>query len=114
MRHLSSAGCAGNGGGREDLGLGGVLTAQDVYDYLDNICVDAVESCTGAFLNPLLGLHARLDAEALKNRPSRLMFELRYIKDFFEELFASSSAVSRIRIDPISRIIAVERSTNKE
>ena len=95
------------------LGLGGVLTAQDVYDYLDTIGVDAVESCTGAFLNPLLGLHARLDVEALKKRPSRLAFELKYIKDFLEELFSSSSADSRIRIDPSSRIIAVERSTSE-
>jgi dihydroorotate dehydrogenase (NAD+) catalytic subunit len=92
------------------LGLGGVLTAQDVSDYLDKIGVDGVESCTGAFLNPLLGLHSRFDVEALKRRPSRLAFEFQYLKDFFAELFTRSSAVSRIRLDPSSRIIAVERS----
>jgi dihydroorotate dehydrogenase len=92
------------------LGLGGVLTAQDVYKYLDTIHVDAVESCTGAFLNPLLGLHARLDTEAFEKRPSRLRFEFQYFKEFFEELFTRSSAVSRIRIDPASRIVRVERS----
>jgi len=92
------------------LGLGGVLTAQDVYEYLDTIHVDAVESCTGAFLNPLLGLYARLDTEAFERRPSRLKFEFQYFKEFFEELFTRSSAVSQIRIDPTSRIVRVERS----
>jgi dihydroorotate dehydrogenase len=40
------------------LGVGGVLTAQDFFERLA-VGVDAVESCTGAFLNPYLGLEIR-------------------------------------------------------
>jgi dihydroorotate dehydrogenase len=40
------------------LGVGGVLTPQDFFDRLA-VGVDAVESCTGAFLNPYLGLEIR-------------------------------------------------------
>jgi dihydroorotate dehydrogenase len=40
------------------LGVGGVITAKDAQEYLD-IGADGVESCTGAFLNPNLGLAIR-------------------------------------------------------
>jgi hypothetical protein len=52
-----------------------VINPQDCRDYLDiglDIGVDAVESCTGAFLNPCLGLELRLGEEDSKGRPSRL------------------------------------------
>ena len=41
------------------LGVGGALTPQDCRDYLDNIKVDVVESCTGAFIDPDLGIKLR-------------------------------------------------------
>jgi dihydroorotate dehydrogenase (NAD+) catalytic subunit len=46
------------------LSVGGVVSRQDFLDRLDT-GVDAVESCTGAFLNPYLGLEVR-DAEPVK------------------------------------------------
>lgn len=47
------------------LSVGGVLTAAD-YDRRLATGVDAVEICTGAFLNPLLGLEIRLDKRRSK------------------------------------------------
>lgn len=47
------------------IALGGVLTPQDVQDYLD-LGVDAVESCTGAFLNPNLGLETRSQSASIE------------------------------------------------
>jgi dihydroorotate dehydrogenase len=40
------------------LGVGGVITPEDALEYL-NLGADGVESCTGAFLNPNLGLLIR-------------------------------------------------------
>ena len=40
------------------LAVGGILTPRDFFERL-NTGVDAVESCTGAFLNPFLGLEVR-------------------------------------------------------
>jgi len=48
----------------EIIGVGGVLTADDALYYLDSIGVDAVESCTGAYINPNLALETRLDRTA--------------------------------------------------
>lgn len=47
------------------LGLGGVLTPRDFYDRLA-VGVDAVESCTGAFLDPYLGLKIRSPEETTR------------------------------------------------
>lgn len=41
------------------LGVGGVTTADDVHDFLD-IGVTAVQTCTGAYMNPYLAIEARL------------------------------------------------------
>lgn len=88
-------------------GLGGVLTRQDYEDFLA-IGVDAVESCTGAFLNPHLGLDIRLDAEAAKHRPSRIAFELKVAGKFFEEVLLHPSGNSRVRIDRKARRVSIE------
>ena len=49
------------------LGVGGVLTPQDFFDRLE-VGVDAVESCTGAFLNPHLGMEIRSSHRAAKQK----------------------------------------------
>lgn len=91
------------------LGLGGVLTRQDAFYYLDHIGVDGVESCTGAFLNPNLGLEVRLDEEAIKKRPSRLAFEFKLLGTFLGEVIAHPKETSRIRSDSQTGTIVVER-----
>jgi dihydroorotate dehydrogenase (NAD+) catalytic subunit len=90
------------------LGVGGVITAQDVDDFLA-IGVDAVESCTGAFLNPLLGLDVRLDREALKGQSSRFSLEFRFLKQFLDEIFRHPTKTSHIKVDEASGTISVER-----
>jgi len=49
------------------LGVGGVLTAQDYFERL-RTGVDAVETCTGAFLNPSIGLEIRSE-DGITDRP---------------------------------------------
>lgn len=65
------------------LGLGGVLTEDHVREYM-KLGVDAVESCTGAFLDPHLALKTRLDTDAMHGA-RRAKFELeslgRFVKD---------------------------------
>jgi dihydroorotate dehydrogenase (NAD+) catalytic subunit len=46
------------------IAVGGVTSPRDVYDYL-NIGADAVESCTGAYLNPNLAIEARAEWASL-------------------------------------------------
>lgn len=53
------------------LAVGGVLGRQDADEYLDAIKADVVESATGAFLNPNLGLEVRLDQEKLSVTDAR-------------------------------------------
>lgn len=88
-------------------GLGGVLTRQDYEDFLA-IGVDAVESCTGAFLNPHLGLEIRLDVEAAKHRPSRIAFEFKAAGKFFEDVLLHPSRNSRVRVDRKARRVSIE------
>jgi dihydroorotate dehydrogenase (NAD+) catalytic subunit len=95
------------------LGLGGVLTKQHVTEYLDDLGVDAVESCTGAFLNPHLGLDTRCDADAAKNKPSRLAFELKVFTKFLQEVIKHPTKTSRIRANSNTGVIVVERRQEK-
>lgn len=56
------------------LGLGGVLGREDAFQYLDDIGVDGVESCTGAFLKPNLGIEIRLNTEVFNEPFLNLLF----------------------------------------
>jgi dihydroorotate dehydrogenase len=89
------------------IGLGGVISAQDVSDYL-KIGVDAVESCTGAFLNPNLGLDVRRDEQAEKMKPSILGFGLELAGKVLKDIVLHPLSSSRIRIDRQTRRVAVE------
>lgn len=80
------------------VGLGGVLAPEDATYYLDSLHVDAVESCTGAFLNPYLALHTRLDTVAASKRPSRLKFELNAFRKFLEDVALHPTKPSRFRV----------------
>lgn len=75
------------GKGLAILGLGGVLTEDHVREYLD-IGVDAVESCTGAFLDPYLGLKVRFDEAATSSLGRRALFELKSFGRFVQDVIA--------------------------
>lgn len=85
------------------VGVGGVLTKHDCSEYLDDIGVDAVESCTGAFLNPYLGLEVR----AAKERPSRVEFEFKVIGTFLEDVFLHPTRPSHIKVNRETRGVAI-------
>jgi hypothetical protein len=76
--------------------------------YLDTIGVDAVESCTGAFINPNLALHTRFDAEAAVRRPSLVEFELRNLGMFLGDVILHPLRPSRLRVDSKKRRAVVE------
>jgi len=90
------------------LGVGGVLDRGDIYEFLDDIRVDGVESCTGAFLNPHLALHARLDKDALRKTPTHWGFNLELAGTVLRELLTTTK-MSRIRADRNTGTIVVER-----
>lgn len=83
------------------LGLGGVLTKQDYFDYL-NLGVDGVETCTGAFLNPYIGLETRFDN-------SELHFRGRLLKEFVSDVLLHPLRNSYVKIDPDNKNVSVER-----
>lgn len=89
------------------LGVGGVVTEQDVDQYLQ-LGVDGVESCTGAFLNPHLGLDVRMDRKAMEQKPSRLAFELKVLGKFIEQLAFHSTRPGRLRVDRENRRVVVD------
>jgi len=89
-------------------GLGGVLTRRDASDYLDEIKVDAVESCTGAFLNPNLALEVRRDEETEQRKPSIVGFGLEVAGKVLKDIVVHPLSRSRIRIDLARRRVAVE------
>jgi dihydroorotate dehydrogenase len=91
------------------LGLGGALTKQDCFDYL-NIGVDGVETCTGAFLNPFIGLETRFDKEAFANRPSQLRFGANVVGKILEEVFFHPRRNSTITFDTENRAITIKRT----
>jgi dihydroorotate dehydrogenase (NAD+) catalytic subunit len=69
------------------LSIGGVITKQDFDDRLAT-GVDGVESCTGAYLNPYLGLEIRFDhtaGERLLQALSSPKFEWRTIRGLTKE-----------------------------
>ena len=88
------------------LGLGGALTPNDCREYLD-IGVDAVETCTGAFLNPNLGLELRLEESVLREHRSRLMFEWEVFRTFINEVVKHPTKPSRLMIDRMARRVGV-------
>jgi dihydroorotate dehydrogenase len=90
------------------IGLGGVLVAEDAMHYLDAIGTDAVESCTGAFLNPNLALHTRFDTESVGKRPSRAEFELKTFGKFLSDVILHPSRPTRLRVDTKRRRAVVE------
>jgi dihydroorotate dehydrogenase len=95
------------------LGVGGVIDRADCFEYLDTIGVDGVESCTGAFLNPYLGLDVRLDEGASRRKVSAVAFGANTIGKFFEDVFLNPSAPPGLRIDTKTRRVTVERQTPK-
>ena len=88
------------------MGLGGILSAADFWEYL-KIGVDAAESCTGAFLNPHLGLELRLDSKALENKRNALTFEFEVMKNFFSEVFQYPTKPSRLMVDRKNKRVAI-------
>ncbi len=90
------------------LAVGGVIEPKDCFEYLDSIGVDGVESCTGAFLNPHLGLDIRQDVAALENRPSKLAFELQIVGTLLKDLLTNPRRPTRIRADSRTRRVVVE------
>jgi dihydroorotate dehydrogenase len=83
------------------LGLGGVLTKQDCLDYL-NIGVDGVETCTGAFLNPYIGLETRFNN-------SELNFRGRLLKEFFGDVLFHPLRNSYVKMDSDNKTVSVEK-----
>jgi dihydroorotate dehydrogenase len=83
------------------LGLGGVLTKQDCFDYL-NIGVDGVETCTGAFLNPYIGLETRFDT-------SELRFRGRLLKEFVGDVLFHPLRPSYVKIDSDNKNVSIEK-----
>jgi dihydroorotate dehydrogenase (NAD+) catalytic subunit len=91
------------------LGVGGVIDRADCFEYLDSIGVDGVESCTGAFLNPYLGLDVRLDEEASRQKVSAVAFGAKIVGKFFEDVFLNPSRPPGLRIDTRTRRVTVDR-----
>jgi dihydroorotate dehydrogenase (NAD+) catalytic subunit len=89
------------------LSVGGVLTKQDFETRLAT-GVDAVQSATGAFLNPYLGLDIRLDAEAAAKRPTRLAFELEILGKLLGDVLFRPMKSSRFRVDTQNRRVSVD------
>ena len=87
------------------LGVGGVMTSADVEEYLQ-IGVDGVESCTGAFVNPNLGLDVRIDAEV--KRPNQLVLGLKVGWKILEDVVRHPGKTSRIRVDKKTGQVVVE------
>jgi dihydroorotate dehydrogenase (NAD+) catalytic subunit len=93
------------------LGVGGVINRADCSDYLDNIGVDGVESCTGAFLNPYLGLEVRLDEEAIKKPVPAMAFGASVVSNFLKDVFLNPTQPPGLRIDTRTRRVAIERKS---
>jgi len=92
-------------------GLGGVTKPEDAFTYLD-IGVDAVETCTAAFVNPNFGLEMRLNKTAVeKTTNSSLLFELKAFAKFLEEAAFHPRRKSRLRVDRRTRQVLVETET---
>lgn len=92
-------------------GLGGVTKPEDAFTYLDNIGVDAVETCTAAFVNPNFGLEMRLDKAAVeKTTNSSLLFELKAFAKFLEEAAFHPKRKSRLRVDRRTRQVLIEET----
>lgn len=89
------------------LGVGGVTTPSDVDDYL-RIGVDGVESCTGAFLNPNLGLEVRFDRARARRRPGRIALGLKVIGKILQDAVVRPTKSSRIRVDRNTGTVLVE------
>lgn len=89
------------------LGVGGVTTPKHVEEYFD-IGVDAVESCTGAFLNPNLALDTRLDREAARKQPNSMLLALKVAGKLLEDFVTRPTKSSRIRVDKHSGVVTVE------
>lgn len=90
------------------IGVGGVLTPKDFYDFLE-IGVDAVGSCTGAFLDPHLGLKVRFDSDADKRHTNRLLFELRLSAEYFRHLAFHPKENTIIEADDFNKEFHVVR-----
>ena len=90
------------------LGLGGVLTPADASEYFE-IGADAVESCTGAFLNPLLGLEIRQDIKETGRRRSTLAFELQALGAYLKETATNPKANFIIRANRDQRKVTVDK-----
>ena len=84
------------------LAIGGVTEPQDVWDYL-SIGVDGVESCTGAFLNPHLGLEVRFE------KPNLLTFELEIFRKSLREVIRHPISPAQITVDRETRTVTLER-----
>lgn len=91
------------------LGVGGVMAPQDCKDYLDSIGVDAVESCTGAFLNPYLGLETRINTEALGRKRSSFAIEVDIFLKSLGEFVKHPLSPSPIRADRQTGVVVVGR-----
>lgn len=88
------------------LSVGGILTAEDVHQRLE-VGVDGAESCTGAFLNPNLGLEVRRPEHPTR-RPNRLMFELEALAKFLDDAVLHPTRKSRVRMDSRNRRVFLE------
>jgi dihydroorotate dehydrogenase (NAD+) catalytic subunit len=90
------------------LSVGGIVTPEECWERLSVLGEsDGVESCTGALLNPYLGLQIRFDAE--RKRASALVFGANVIGKFVEDVLLNPTRPPGLRIDTRTRQVVVER-----
>jgi dihydroorotate dehydrogenase (NAD+) catalytic subunit len=75
------------------LGVGGVITSQDYFEY-KALGADGVETCTSAFINPYFALELRAEAATVpvgsSSGDSWLMNEAKELGSFIKEVFSKS------------------------